>query len=86
MARVDKPRTPRHPISRRHAPLGGWPDGPFWLLAAASAAAPVAVLGQGGTLQVALLAALACLATPGAAIEAMMGLARLALAVAPPSR
>jgi hypothetical protein len=44
------------------------------------------VLGQGGTLQVAILAALACLATPGAAIEAMMGLARLALAVAPPPR
>ncbi|HEY0437520.1 MAG TPA: hypothetical protein VGC92_12840 [Phenylobacterium sp.] len=81
MARVDETR-----LSRRHGPLGGWPDGPFWLLAAASAAAPVAVLGQGGTLPVAILAALACLATPGAAIEAIMGLARLALAVAPPPR
>jgi hypothetical protein len=81
MARVDQPQFSRPPSS-----LGGWPDGPFWLRAAASAAAPVAVLGQGGTLQVAILAALACLATPGAAIEAMMGLARLALAVAPPPR
>ena len=81
MARVDKPQFPGP-----RPPLGGWPDGPFWLLAAASAAAPLAVLGQGGTLQVAILAALACLATPGAAIEAMMGLARLALAVAPPPR
>ena len=81
MARVEKP-----PVFRRHGPIGGWPDGPFWLLAAASAAAPAAVLGQGGTLQVAVLAALACLASPGAAIEAMMGLARLALAVAPPPR
>lgn len=91
MARVEQPKLSRlldsRPrFARPQGPLGGWPDGPFWLLAAASAAAPVAVLGQGGTLQVALLAALACLATPGAAIEAMMGLARLALAVVPPSR
>ena len=86
MARVEKPPILKPPVFRRHGPLGGWPDGPFWLLAAAAAAAPAAVLGQGGTLQVAVLAALACLATPGAAIEAMMGLARLALAVAPPPR
>ena len=86
MARVEKPRVFRPQVSGRHAPLGGWPDGPFWLLAAAAAAAPAAVLGQGGTLQVAILAALACLATPGAAIEAMLGLARLALAVVPPPR
>lgn len=79
MARVDKPR-----FSRPQSSLGSWPEGPFWLLGAASAAAPLAVLGQGGTMQVAILAALACLATPGAAIEAMLGLARLALAVAPP--
>ncbi|MFC7475746.1 hypothetical protein ACFQS7_15340 [Dankookia sp. GCM10030260] len=78
---MDKPRFSSPPF-----PAGGWPDGPWWLLAAASAAAPLAVLGQGGTLQVALLAALACLATPGAAIEAMLGIARLALAVAPPPR
>ena len=86
MARVDKPQISRLPFPGRHGPLGGWPDGPFWLLAAAAAAAPAAVLGQGGTLQVAVLAALACLATPGAAIEAMTGLARLALAVTPPPR
>jgi hypothetical protein len=76
MAHADKPGFP----------LGHWPEGPWWLLVAASAAAPVAVFAQGGDLHVALLAALACLATPGAAIEAMMGLARLALSVAPPPR
>jgi|GEM_PF-3089797 len=66
--------------------VGGWPDGPFWLLIAASGAAPVAVLAQGGSLHAALVAALACLATPGAAIEAMLGLARAALSVTPPER
>ena len=81
MARVDKPRFPTPRFS-----AGAWPEGPWWLLMAAAAAAPVAVLCQGGTLQLALLAALACLATPGAAIEAMLGIARLALAVVPPSR
>jgi hypothetical protein len=81
MARVDKPRYPRP-----HLSLGPWPEGPWWLLVAASLAAPFAVLAQGGSPQVAALAALACLATPGAAIEAMLGLARLALAVATPPR
>ena len=85
MARVEKPWYPKpaHSLGR---PLPPWPDGPWWLLAGASVAAPVAVLLQGGDLHVALLAALVCLATPGAAIEAMLGLARLSLAVAPPSR
>lgn len=82
MARVDKPRFPRPGLPL----VGPWPDGPWLLLGAAAVAAPVAVLCQGGDLHVALLASLACLATPGAAIEAMMGLARLALAVAPPGR
>jgi hypothetical protein len=80
MARVDKPRFSQPRL------LGPWPDGPWWLLLATALAAPFAVLGQGGNLQLAVLAALACLATPGAAIEAMTGLARLALAVVPPSR
>jgi hypothetical protein len=81
MARLEKPR-----LSQPRLSLGPWPDGPWWLLAAASVAAPVAVMWQGGDLHVALLASLACLATPAAAIEAMMGLARLALAMVPPSR
>ncbi|MEN0072762.1 hypothetical protein [Roseicella sp. DB1501] len=81
MARVDRPR-----IARPRPCRGPWPEGPWWLLGAAALAAPPAVLIQGGDLHVALLASLACLATPGAAIEAMMGLARLALAVVPPPR
>jgi hypothetical protein len=56
------------------------------LLGLASGAAPAAVVWQGGDLHVALLASVACLATPGAAIEALLGLARLALAMAPPPR
>jgi len=67
-------------------PLGPWPEGPWWLLGLASGAAPAAVVWQGGDLHVALLASVACLATPGAAIEALLGLARLALAMAPPPR
>jgi len=51
---------------------------PWALLFGAALAAPAFVLGQGGEWQVAVLAALACLASPGAAIEAMLGLARLA--------
>ena len=81
MARLDSPR-----FNRPRLPLGPWPEGPWWLLVLASGAAPVAVVWQGGDPHVALLASLACLATPGAAIEAMMGLARLALAMVPPPR
>jgi hypothetical protein len=55
-------------------------------LVAASAAAPFAVLAQGGDLHIAILSGLACLATPAAAIEAMMGLARAALAIGPADR
>ena len=66
-----------------HAP---WPDGPWWLLGVAAAAAPAALLAQGGDLQVALLAALACLAAPGLAIGAMLRLARLAMATVPAPR
>ncbi|WP_133221921.1 hypothetical protein [Paracraurococcus ruber] len=66
--------------------MGPWPDGPWWLLGGASLAAPCAVLLQGGSPHLAAVAALACLATPGAAIEAMSGLARLALSVIPPQR
>ena len=79
MRREQKPRFPEPKF-----PLGPWPDGPWWLLVAASVAAPFAVLLQGGDMHVALLAMLACMATPGAAIEAMAGVARLALAAAPP--
>lgn len=82
MARVDKPRFPKPPLPL----VGPWPDGPWFLLVAAALAAPVAVLAQGGDLHVALLASLVCLATPAGAIEAMLGLARLALATNPPER
>ncbi|MBL6454219.1 hypothetical protein JMJ55_02715 [Belnapia sp. T6] len=64
--------------------MGPWPEGPWWLLAAAALAAPFAVLLQGGDLHLALLASLACLATPGAAIEAMMGVARVTQLIEPP--
>ncbi len=75
MARMDKPH---------FSLVGPWPEGPWWLLVAASVAAPIAVLLQGGNLHVALLSAMVCLGTPGAAIEAMAGLARLALSTVPP--
>lgn len=58
-----------------------WREGPWLLLATAALAAPFAVLGQGGDAQTAVLAGLACLATPCFAIETMMGLARLAQAL-----
>jgi hypothetical protein len=57
---------------------GAWPEGPWALLGGAALAAPAAVLIQGGDAHTAVLAGLVCLATPGAAIEAMLGLARLA--------
>ncbi|MFC7689155.1 hypothetical protein ACFQY5_05410 [Paeniroseomonas aquatica] len=41
------------------------------------------MLGQGGDAHTAWLAGLACIASPGLAIETMLGLARLAQAVAP---
>ena len=77
MARSDPPRLPL---------IGPWPEGPWWLLGAAALLAPVAVLCQGGDGSLAMLAALACLATPGAAIEAMLGVARMALAMVEPER
>jgi len=64
--------------------VGPWPDGPWWLLGAAALAAPFAVLSQGADLHVAIAAGLACLVSPSAAIEAMMGVARLAQLAAPP--
>jgi hypothetical protein len=67
----------------RPPPQGPWPDLPWLLLGGASAAAPLAVLGQGGDLHTALLAGLLCLALPGLAIEAMGGLGRALLAVQP---
>ncbi|CAA9255044.1 MAG: hypothetical protein AVDCRST_MAG27-2774 [uncultured Craurococcus sp.] len=64
--------------------VGPWPDGPWWLLGAAALAAPFAVLSQGADLHLAIAAGLACLVSPTAAIEAMMGVARLAQLAAPP--
>ena len=86
MARVEKPLARREIPPQPRFSLGPWPDGPWWLLGAASVSAPVAVLAQGGDMHVAILASLACLATPSAAIEAMAGLARLAMAMVTPHR
>lgn len=52
---------------------------PFLTLGALSLLAPVAVLAQDGGWPLALLACPAVLATPGAAIEMMLGLARTVL-------
>jgi hypothetical protein len=87
MARADKPGIGRRNLeSAARLGLAPWPDGPWWLLVAAAVAAPFAVLAQGGAPHDAAFAALACLATPSAAIEAMLGLARMALGAVPPGR
>jgi hypothetical protein len=65
---------------------GDWPEAPWALLGACALAAPCAVLIQGGDVHTAVLAALVCLGTPGAAIEAMLGLARLASLAQGPGR
>jgi hypothetical protein len=67
----------RRPRSTAAAATAAWPDPAWTLLVAAALAAPVMVLGQGGDWQAAVVASLACLAAPGAAIEAMLGLGRL---------
>lgn len=66
---------------RSSAESAQWRDGPWLLLGAAALSAPFAVLGQGGDAHTAMLAALACLASPCLAIEVMQGLARLAMAM-----
>jgi len=71
-ARIHARVGPREPLPRWRAEL------PFALLFAAALAAPVCVLDQGGSLHAALFAGLAVLAVPGAAVEAMAGVARLA--------
>ncbi len=61
-------------------PLPRWREElPFLLLGAAAVAAPFAVLGQGGDLHTAFLAACVVLGAPGAAVESMAGAARVAL-------
>jgi hypothetical protein len=52
---------------------------PFILLGAAALASPVAVLGQGGDWHTAILAACVVLGAPGAAVESVIGAARLAV-------
>jgi hypothetical protein len=76
-------------MRRRQRPerlIGEWPEGPWALLGATALAAPLAVMSQGGDAHTAVLAGLACLATPGAAVEAMLGLARLATLAEGPGR
>lgn len=55
------------------------------MLGLAALAAPCAVLLQGGDVHAATFAGLATLVSPCAAIEAMLGLARLANLVRPPA-
>jgi hypothetical protein len=49
------------------------------MLMVAALAAPLCVLDQGGSLHAAVFAGLVVLAIPGAAVEAMIGVARLAV-------
>ena len=66
----------------RREPAPWWrAEMPFGMLLAAALAAPLCVLDQGGTLRSAIFAALVVLAVPGAAVESMVGAARLALAL-----
>jgi uncharacterized membrane protein len=84
MAGFNGRRIPRNAAGKAASRLplvGPWPEGPWWLLGAAAVAAPFAVLGQGADAHVAAAAALACLASPPAAIEAVLGIARLTLRV-----
>jgi hypothetical protein len=62
-----------HPLSRADLPLA--------LLVATAAVTPFAVLGQGGDWHTAMVAAFVVLGVPGAAIEAMVGVVRLAIRV-----
>jgi hypothetical protein len=73
-AEMARPRTRR---CRPGMTTGEWPEAPWALLGACALAAPCAVLVQGGDAHTAVLAGLVCLGSPGAAIEAMLGLARL---------
>lgn len=54
-------------------------DLPFALLLVTAAVAPLFVLDQGGSWRTAVLAGCVVLGAPGAAIEAMVGVVRLAL-------
>ena len=69
----------RHPVPSRPERLPFWrAELPFGLLLTAAAASPLLVLDQGGDLRTALFAGCVVLSVPGAAIEGMVGLARLA--------
>lgn len=71
-------QTQRRPILPR--PVAWWrSELPFAMLFAAAAAAPFCVIEQGGDLRTAILSAFVVLGAPGAAVEGMVGLARLAV-------
>ena len=80
----------RHEPVRRQAPreparakLPAWrTELPFGLLVASALASPMLVLDQGGDWRLAAFAFCAVLSVPGAALEGMVGVARLARAVA----
>lgn len=61
-------------------------EGPWLMLLLAALAAPPAVLAQGGDWHAAISAGLACLVAPCLGIEAMLALARIHAAQAPPPR
>ena len=61
-------------------------DLPLALLVSAALVSPLLVLEQGGDWHTAVLAGCVVLGMPGAAVEAMVGVARLALWVEPPQR
>jgi len=64
----------------RAVPLPRWrAECPFGLLVAAAIASPFFVLDQGGDWHTAILAGFIVLGVPGAAVESMTGLARVAL-------
>lgn len=78
----------REPVHRRREPvpirepLPLWrAELPFGLLVAAALASPLLVLDQGGDWRLAVFAFCVVLSVPGAALEGMVGLARLARAL-----
>jgi hypothetical protein len=80
MQRQTHRHTPRHTFATRRVTYPWWQaEAPFLLLLASAVAATLFVLDQGSGWHTALLAALVVLSVPGAAIEGMVGLARLAV-------
>lgn len=71
--------TQAHPRRPRLREAAARTELPFATLCGLALLSPPIVLAQGGDWHLALLSCAAVLATPGAALEAMLGLARAAL-------